>query len=79
MPTVIRIAGFIVVIRLPPREHGPPHVHVQKGRDSISVYLSPVALRCVEGMRDADVVRAVRIVDDHAEYLLHHWRIHHGA
>ena len=30
MPIVFRLDGFEVVILLPPREHGPAHVHVTK-------------------------------------------------
>src|SRR5439155_17759960 len=29
MPTVLRVGPFRVIIFLPPREHRPPHVHVQ--------------------------------------------------
>jgi alkanesulfonate monooxygenase SsuD/methylene tetrahydromethanopterin reductase-like flavin-dependent oxidoreductase (luciferase family) len=82
MPTVLRVAGFRVVIFLPPREHKPPHVHVRNADGEVVIVL-PVpggapAVREVAGMRADDVVRAFWIVEEHAEYLLERWREYHG-
>ena len=82
MPTVLRVAGFRVVIFLPPREHEPPHVHVRKTGGEAVIELAsggrPQVIRSVAGMRSADVVRAFRIVEEYAEYLLDKWREYHG-
>jgi Domain of unknown function (DUF4160) len=82
MLTVLRVAGFRVVIFLPPREHEPPHVHVVKADGEAIIELAdarrPQMLRTVARMRTADVVRAFRIVEEHAEYLLAKWRQYHG-
>ncbi len=82
MPTVLRVAGFRVVIFLPPREHTPPHVHVRNAAGEAVIELAsalrPQVLRSMAGMRTPDVVRAFRIVEDHAELLLAKWREYHG-
>ena len=78
MPTVLRIDGFDVVILLPPREHGPAHVHVRKAGSEVVIVLSSLAVQRVEGMRSADVVSAVGIVSHHRNELLAAWRKHHG-
>jgi hypothetical protein len=82
VPTVLRVAGFRVVIFLPPREHPPPHVHVWQADGEAVIELasggrSPV-LRSVARMRSSDAVRAFRIVEDHTEFLLAKWREYHG-
>lgn len=82
MPTVLRRAGFRVVIFLPPREHAPPHVHVRDVGGEVVIGLASGTrsqeIRSVAGMRTPDVVRAFRIVEDHAEFLLAKWREYHG-
>jgi hypothetical protein len=80
-PTVRVVDGFIFRILLPPREHGPPHVHVTRS-GGVAVILLPTArrrvgIREVAGMRRADVVRAARPVEAHADTLLKAWRQHH--
>ena len=82
MPTVLDIDGFHLSIFPPPREHGPPHVHVRRAGVGVAIDLPragrPVTVRAVQGMRNVDVVHAVRIVEDHVELLLRHWRRYHG-
>lgn len=82
MPTVLRRAGFRVVIFLPPREHAPPHVHVRKAGAEAVIELAsggrPQTIRSLAAMRTADVVRAFRIVEEHTEFLLAAWRQYHG-
>lgn len=78
MPIVLRVDGFEVVILLPPREHGPAHVHVRKAGTEVAIVLSSLKVRKVEGMRSADVVTAVGIIADHKVELLAAWRKHHG-
>ena len=66
MPTVLDVGGFQVRILLPPREHGPPHVHVWKAGTVVMVDLpegdAPIRIRKVRGMRTVDVVAAFRLV-----------------
>ena len=78
MPTVFRVDGFQIRIYHPPREHAPAHVHVLKGAGEVSVNLAPVAVRKEYGMRAADIVRAVRIVEANVNTLRAKWRAMHG-
>lgn len=77
MGTVLRADGYIVVIRT--RDHHPPHVHVYCSgfEEEVVVELLPVAVRELRGMRMKHVVRAVEIVEEHAEYLLTLWEAIH--
>lgn len=81
MPTVLVVDGFAVRVYLPPREHRPPHVHVVKSDSEVVILLggpgAPPAVREVHGMRDADVVRAYRIVEAHRDALLEAWSRYH--
>lgn len=72
----------------PPREHGPPHVHVLKGggkgesevlinlgqADTPGVAGEPISIREVKGMRDSDVVMAAMLVQNHIESLRERWK-----
>jgi hypothetical protein len=82
MPTILSIDGFVISIRLPPREHGPPHVHIWKGGARTVVSLGDSherpAIREVYGMNKLDVARAYRIVEKHQLQLLLRWRQFHG-
>jgi hypothetical protein len=82
LPTVIRSGGFAVRILFPPREHGPPHVHVVKGGAEVVIRLGErggrVRLVEVHGMKTSDAVRAVRLVERWNEELLAMWKVAHG-
>ena len=78
MPTVLRGDGFDFVILLPPREHGPAHVHARKAGGEVVILLSSLVVEKVKQMRSADVVTAIGIVADHQDELLSAWRKHHG-
>jgi hypothetical protein len=80
MPTVLRVDGCRVSVLLPPREHGPAHVHVKRGGGKVVVELHTLRIRKIQGdISDADVRRAVRIVEYHMDTLLQEWRKYHGA
>lgn len=82
LPTVIRSGGFSVRILLPPREHGPPHVHVVRGGAEVVIRLGAtgesVKLVEVHGMKASNVVRAVRLVGIWKDDLLATWEAIHG-
>lgn len=69
-------------ILLPPREHGPPHVHVSRAEAEVVVLLPAgrrgVEVRTVFRMRDADVIAAVRLVEANVTLLQQAWRKYHG-
>ena len=80
-PVVLRHHGFRVSVLLPPREHGPPHVHVSKAGTVAVIELptgdQPIRIRSVDRMTQADVVSAYRLVQASAELLLASWRRYH--
>ena len=82
MPTVLRIAGFRVIIFLPPREHLPPHVHVRNASGEVVIELAalgrPQTIRDAVGMRSHDVATAFWIVEEHMDFLLKRWSDYHG-
>jgi hypothetical protein len=82
MPTVLAQGGFKVRILLPPREHGPAHVHVYKAGGLVVIDLPAegrsVRIRTMSRMRVPDVIGAVRLVEANAAMLLREWRRHHG-
>ena len=82
VPTVLDVDGFQVRILLPPREHGPAHVHVRKAGTVVVIDLPeagrPLSIRTIWRMRDADVVAAFRLVEANVEMLLEQWRKYHG-
>ena len=82
MPTILEQGGFQVRVLLPPREHGPLHVHVLKAGTSVVITLPdgthPLSIRNVSRMKNADVVAAFRLVEAHTETLLAAWRRYHG-
>jgi len=71
-----------VRIYLPPREHLPPQVHVVRAGGEVKIHLgtqsAPPRVERVFQMRDADVVRAYRIVLEHHAELVDEWREYHG-
>jgi hypothetical protein len=79
MPTIVREDGFVVRVYGPPREHPPPHVHVEHGDDALVVIRLAIGNRtplvwAAYNMRDADVLRAFRLVEKHHALLLTAWR-----
>jgi hypothetical protein len=71
-----------VYILLPPREHGPPHVHVWKGGAQVVIDLGSATGQCkidrIFEMKPKDVVKAFRVVDESRDSLLDEWRKIHG-
>lgn len=82
MPVVLRQGGFTVRIFLPPREHGPPHVHVERGGGTIVLELPTSTrgprIRSVRDMPDHVAVAAFHLVEAHATELHAAWRRYHG-
>jgi hypothetical protein len=81
-PTVLSIDGFAVRIYLPPREHGPAHLHVVKNDGEVVIVIgnrpTEIEIREVYGMREADIRRAIQIVSNHHADLLYAWGQYHG-
>ncbi len=84
MPTVLRIAGFQVLIYT--RDHFPPHVHIKQGDGVFVVYLNgekgrePGVLwvREAHGLNRQTQRRALQIVTENLTLLLEQWSEIHG-
>lgn len=81
VPTVLIHKGFTVRIYL--NDHGPPHVHVWRGDGWVLIELprASARVRAIKaiGMRETDIVRALRIVESHADALAAAWKEIHGS
>lgn len=86
MPTVARSQDCRLAVKVygPPREHPPPHVHVEVGRVGVVVVRlalddRPLAVWKVSGeVDDATVIEAVRLVEAHEATIRDAWRRIHG-
>jgi hypothetical protein len=78
MPTVLRQAGYELLIYNPPREHGPAHVHVFHAGQQVVIDLDPIKVTRVGRMAVRNIVAAVRLVEAHQEFLLTEWERIHG-
>jgi hypothetical protein len=83
MPAILRAGGFVVRVHGPPREHPPPHVHVERGTDQLVVIrlgtaTTPPRVWAVYRMSNQDVVRAFRLVEQHHALIESAWRSIHG-
>lgn len=75
-PTIIRESGFRVMIYFKPLEHDPPHVHVLNAGGEARIALGDERTAPTlwdYTMRQADVAKALRIVDEHQAVLLVAW------
>ena len=81
MPTIIQQDGFI--IRIFVDDHEPPHVHARfdKALVIVNLAVSDGQLPSIRTVKhaSADLQRAaLRIVTEHNDFLLEHWRRIHG-
>ena len=83
MPEAFRDDGFKFLILLPPKEHKPAHVHVEKAGEVVVLLLTVrdelPELREATNMKPADVRRARRIARENRHHLMKEWRKHHGS
>ena len=71
MPTVLRVGGF--KFGFFPDDHEPPHVHVRYAGATAVLEILAGTARDISGMKDPDVRRAQRIVEEHRDELLLMW------
>lgn len=83
MVTVLREGPLRVAIYPPPKEHGPPHVHVVRDDDEVLIDLGDedtgLSIREVRGMHRRDVRRALEVVARNRVMLLAQWSVLHGG
>ena len=73
MPTILRPGPYrIYFYSHEPNE--PPHVHVDRDRDSAKFWLEPVALARNLGFKPSELTNIERIVMENQEQLLEAWR-----
>ncbi|CDM95633.1 MULTISPECIES: DUF4160 domain-containing protein [Limnospira] len=78
MPTVLRIGSY----RLYFYSHEPnesPHVHIDRDRDSVKFWLSPVSLARNIGFSARELRKIQKIVQDNQEILLEAWYEYFGG
>ncbi len=84
MPAVHREGSLVVKVYGPPREHPPPHVHVEVGRAGVVVIRlaiqdNPLRVWRVYGeVDDATVLAAVRLVEANEAAVRAAWERIHG-
>ena len=81
MPTIIRVAKLRIVIYL--NDHGPAHVHVTGAGGEAKIKLGmrgrKPRLMINNGMTQADLAVALRVVDAEGSLLRRKWREIHGG
>jgi hypothetical protein len=77
-PAVLRLDGFTVFVRLPPREHSPAHVHVRKAGGEVVILLADGSVRSAGGMTDRDIAAARRMVLEYRDDLVRYWEYYHN-
>lgn len=84
MPTVVRLGTLTVKVYGPPREHPPPHVHVEVGHAGVVVLRLPLDDKPLEVWRvygtvsERDAVAAVQLVEAHEFAIRAAWERMHG-
>jgi hypothetical protein len=76
--------SLTVYLYRPPREHPPPHVHVESTNGGevlikLGTTTEAPSIWSVHGMRKAEVARALRMVEARQEKFLAEWRYRHGS
>ena len=84
MPTVHGEGVFVLKVYGPPREHPPPHVHVEVGVNGLVVIRlglhssdSPKVWQAYN-VSDAELLTAYRLVEKHERELRRNWEQLHG-
>lgn len=83
MPTVLKEDGFVIRVHGAPREHPPPHVHIERGKEELVIIRlgtpdTPAVVWAVYRMKSQDVLRAFRLVERHHARIEQVWRSIHG-
>jgi hypothetical protein len=77
-PAVLRLDGFTVFVRLPPREHSPAHVQVRKAGGEVVILLADGSVRSAGGMTDREIAAARRMVLEYRDDLVRYWEYYHN-
>jgi len=78
MPTLLRVGPYRVYFYShEPNE--PPHVHVDRDKQSAKFWLEPVGLARNLGFASHELRKVLRLVADHQAELLERWDDVHGS
>ena len=72
MPTVLRSGPYRFYFYSSDSDE-PPHVHLERGDNTVNFWLSPVRLQSSGGFRPVEIRRMQRLVEQHREALLRSW------
>ena len=77
MPTVLRVGAYrFYFFSHEPNE--PPHIHIDRGRATIKVWLETVAVAKSRGFRAHEIGGILAMVDEHRPMLLEVWHEYFG-
>ena len=72
MPTIRRIGPYRVYF-YSHDVHEPPHVHVDRERMGVKVWLVPVRVARNRGFTEVELARIERLVREHADQFMEAW------
>ena len=79
MPEIFRQGSFVVSVLLPPREHGPAHVHVRCPEGFMVVQLEPsLLIREAQGVKTSTAREILSAIEARYDECLAAWRRYHG-
>lgn len=79
MPEIFREGSFVVRVLLPPREHGPAHVHVWSPEGYMVVQLEPsLSIREAHGIKSSTAREILSSIEARYDECLAAWRRYHG-
>jgi len=71
-PTILIIGSYRFFFYSGDRNE-PPHVHVERDKNTAKIWLTPIRLQSNKGFRPAEIQDILRIIENHQEKLLEHW------
>ena len=77
MPTVLRIGPYRFFFYAGDRDE-PPHVHVERERNTAKVWLQPAGLQSCQGFSKVEMNKIVRLVEEHRDGLMRSWHEYFG-
>jgi hypothetical protein len=72
MPTVLRNGPYRLFFYAGDRDE-PPHVHIERDKDTAKFWLDPVRLQNSGGFNRTELNRIQKLVDENREDLLRSW------
>ena len=77
MPTVLRSGPYRAFFYAGDRQE-PPHVHVERDRNTAKYWLEPVALESSCGFRRSELMDIHKLISEHQAVLLVKWHDYFG-